>query len=1411
MRATLQSKPEEGKADRAAPFAGRPSGAKSGLPIFLQAKLAVNQPGDAFEQEADRVASATTGQSQACPTCGGSGDSHSCPACQAAAQAPEDKIQLKRVPGAGGAVSAGGVNTTGGSALSANVRERIEPVLGYDLGHVRVHHDPASREAATALRARAFTHGNDIWLGRRESPEDVELMAHEATHVVQQGAGKAPAELIQRLETTDDGEAPKARLFGRIEEETGVQVAPAKPKNPAPQNSGADVAGPAAPAPKPAKPLLTKEQQEARSKIDPGEKQQKRGEAEGDAHPDIDHPGIAKPKAEAGALETKQRVDEPPKPITVEAEPKGKKDKEKSQKGASAAPVLPGDMAFAAADSVSAPDANPPVSAPAPVFPVDSANQPLPPNPAADLRMSSLAGEAQVLRDEGLRLRQSAAEMRSNAYALRGNLQMVSSGVGNSEAVTSAFHEHSKARHDAIGQADTGLGISEQKAATVAEQAPGGVARAGEEKAKSSEVSGEAGSLAGESASQSGDDEEADAKAQENSGKMNQVSGDIGTIDNAVGQAQSAAETLVQDAAHAKTTNTATRTKLADTNATLAQTDSQLEAMDGQNAAARGQLASLASGPDELLAQAQALDDQGQQLIDLSKDIETRLAASQAGYAQAMKGIPKEEEEAPVPDAAVQREPEEAEVPEPAEPEAKQIDLNEALPDWLTGEQKPSDEERQRAYQENEERRLAEIREIEGANDGGFDKLSQGDKALMALRLTGRNLFGGVSKISWPGWGKVGEGAGKLIIGLFDPRSALTGALSGVNMILNASVQFFKQPSWGGLLKLAADIATGITIILGSIVALAGVIAAIMTAISILSFGTLAPICGPVIAFCATVMSTVGGWTFWAGMVALGLQALVFLKDLYAASTAKTADELQKSSEAMSADAKNAGNAALQAGMGKLAQFGGRAMQAEISAAGGGTNFARGVASKSLLGEAGEGFRKTGVKGFGKALGKGVGRRAVSAGKGIKQAVTHPIQSIKDLRAAMKEAPKQEPMSFKQGISKDFLVGSSKEATVVSQEAKIATAAVDEGKLVQSTRKPGPDLSPDELSNELKSAEKAPKQKISEGNFKEKSELPNDHEVVSSGAVDCRRSVKPICLLKSRAGATVSQAEVDNLVAKIAKQTGQAPEDVERFLRLSNQMSGRQQSLASSLLEKAESGNLSAITAEEAQDLDKMLERLDKPRGIDKPVGSRKRKLDEDPFSGDPLKPGSPEHKDQRWFEFRQREVSRGKPWIGEGDPGYNEAYQQWLGKYERPQAAGKLGNEQELAALKRHDIPQGKKLRFENPDPKIEGFEPEATIEPGSRDVSGSGKGGTLVKKAKWGEPYHFVEVKDWASMSQTGNVKLMLDYVELHPGSTLELIVRDPLGSRPFGISGPLLERLGALEDKGIVKMRYLPEFQK
>jgi len=94
-----------------------------------------------------------------------------------------------------------------GDSLAPATRSALESSMGTDLSDVRVHNDSRAQDAAHALNARAFTHGSDIWLGRGESQSDTRLMAHEATHVVQQ-TGSVHRMLVQRADGTTPSTAP---------------------------------------------------------------------------------------------------------------------------------------------------------------------------------------------------------------------------------------------------------------------------------------------------------------------------------------------------------------------------------------------------------------------------------------------------------------------------------------------------------------------------------------------------------------------------------------------------------------------------------------------------------------------------------------------------------------------------------------------------------------------------------------------------------------------------------------------------------------------------------------------------------------------------------------------------------------------------------------------------------------------------------------------------------------------------------------------------------------------------------------------------------------------------------------------------------------------------------------------------
>jgi len=73
-----------------------------------------------------------------------------------------------------------------GSSLDASMRDTMEQSFGTSFDSVRVHSDSESHNLNRIVSARAFTTGNDIFLGAQANPSDERMVAHELTHVVQQ-------------------------------------------------------------------------------------------------------------------------------------------------------------------------------------------------------------------------------------------------------------------------------------------------------------------------------------------------------------------------------------------------------------------------------------------------------------------------------------------------------------------------------------------------------------------------------------------------------------------------------------------------------------------------------------------------------------------------------------------------------------------------------------------------------------------------------------------------------------------------------------------------------------------------------------------------------------------------------------------------------------------------------------------------------------------------------------------------------------------------------------------------------------------------------------------------------------------------------------------------------------------------
>jgi hypothetical protein len=164
-------------------------------PPVVQTKLAINQPGDRYEQEADRVAETVMRMPE--PQV-----QRKCAACEEEEQVQrqpleeeEEELQMKEAAPAAAPATAPPIVQSALSApgrpLDAGTRASLEPRFGADFSGVRVHTDAQAAESAQAINARAYTVGRDVVFGAGQYAPQTgagrRLIAHELAHVVQQG------------------------------------------------------------------------------------------------------------------------------------------------------------------------------------------------------------------------------------------------------------------------------------------------------------------------------------------------------------------------------------------------------------------------------------------------------------------------------------------------------------------------------------------------------------------------------------------------------------------------------------------------------------------------------------------------------------------------------------------------------------------------------------------------------------------------------------------------------------------------------------------------------------------------------------------------------------------------------------------------------------------------------------------------------------------------------------------------------------------------------------------------------------------------------------------------------------------------------------------------------------------------
>jgi len=182
----------------------------------IQPKLTVTPAGDIYEQEADHVANQVLQQIRS-----GAGGNEvqrqeeeemqmNWEAAIQRQEIPEEEEALQMQPD--GTVSTSGTLTTAiqdsrgkGRPLPDGTRKPFEQALDSNFENVHVHEDAEADRMSRSMRARAFTVGSDIYFRQNayvpESTSGQRLLAHELTHVIQQGFAPTQSDVEEKSET----------------------------------------------------------------------------------------------------------------------------------------------------------------------------------------------------------------------------------------------------------------------------------------------------------------------------------------------------------------------------------------------------------------------------------------------------------------------------------------------------------------------------------------------------------------------------------------------------------------------------------------------------------------------------------------------------------------------------------------------------------------------------------------------------------------------------------------------------------------------------------------------------------------------------------------------------------------------------------------------------------------------------------------------------------------------------------------------------------------------------------------------------------------------------------------------------------------------------------------------------------
>ncbi|MBO9690462.1 hypothetical protein [Chryseobacterium sp.] len=576
---------------------------------------------------------------------------------------------------------------------------------------------------------------------------------------------------------------------------------------------------------------------------------------------------------------------------------------------------------------------------------VDSEQAEIAPDAQTTINIVGLVAAAQEFRDQGVEARDQVKSQNKAANTLKNKIKEVEKEIQKSNADLQKSEDSIESKEALIHKLEKGLETSVKRQQKVEQEVGIYQQEYNKNKTKASDLNREAKDLLG------GSQKHQDPKNADSGNltrKLNELNTNAGTINQAVSQAGNTTQKLSQEAQQAKGKNAKIQSEIMSSRASILKSKAKLAADTKKNKEAKQELGKLTPKLKQVESQSKKLNQEADGLLLDSYIIESEVIKTQHAYYANMASVEGRNSLIQKEKDKIQQTPKELNEAERLLIDFTQLKSEDEQIVFLRklspGEQKllkdkfdevnANYDNDQLEHQNLIDQNVESIRngQIEVFNNKRKDALQKplnlvtknlnritGLKRLwMSISIAFSDIWNDVTSITW-------TDVGKFIESIFSPKAwyeAISGSISGIWDDLTNWKGFSEDPV-GMILQKAAGIANKVLVIAGVITGILGILTIAAAVGSIFTLGGLAPLA----AWLGGATITMGTITFWIGAIALGLNILNGIKNIYDVHTAKTAEVLFKNSGELKSDITNSGMAILAMVGGKGSKKGGASIK----------------------------------------------------------------------------------------------------------------------------------------------------------------------------------------------------------------------------------------------------------------------------------------------------------------------------------------------------------------------------------------------------------------------------------------------------------------------------------------------------